>query len=96
MERQTYAIFSLGDRHGTSSSNSSSLSSPSSAVSCDMFNVLLVNISGTGNILGLLEFRRWLIDSGLSRFGLSPALGISRWFPVTSKVMDPGDDSLRH
>lgn len=95
---RTHAIFSLGDLHGTSSSNSSSLSSPSSAISCDMFNVELVNISGTGNMLGLLELRLWFIISGLSKFGFSPVLGISRWLPVTftSNVTEPGDASFRH
>lgn len=96
--KKPYAIFSLGDRHGTSSSSSSSLSSPSSATSCGMFNDELVNMSGTGRMLGLREFRRWLIVSGLSKFGLSPLRGMSRWFPVidTSIVVDPGDDSFRH
>lgn len=97
IQKDPYAIFSLGDLQGTSSSNSSSLSSASSATSCEMFNVEFVNISGTGNILGLLEFLRWLIISGLSKLGLPP-LGISKWFPVidTSNVTEPGDESFRH
>jgi len=48
----THAIFSLGDRHGTSSSSSSSLSSPSSCCSEAMFRFELVNMSGTGKMLG--------------------------------------------
>jgi len=51
----TYAIFSDGDLHGTSSSSSSSLSSPSSPSSFpDMLNEDDVNISGTGSIDGRL------------------------------------------
>lgn len=97
VQKATYAIFSLGDLQGTSSSSSSSLSSPSSATSWEMLRVELVNMSGTGRMLGLLEFLRWLIISGLKRFGLSP-LGMSRWFPVTetSKVTEPGEESFRH
>lgn len=50
----TYAIFSEGARHGTSSSSSSSLSSPSSPSSFpDTLNEDDVNISGTGKIDGL-------------------------------------------
>lgn len=49
----SYAIFSLGDLHGTSSSSSSSLSSPSSSgCGTDMFNDEPVMVSATGNILG--------------------------------------------
>lgn len=97
--KSSYAIFSLGERHGTSSSSSSSLSSPSSATSCDIFKVELVNMSGTGKILGRLELRRWLIISGLSRLGFSPALGMSKWFPVTvtsTVAADPGVGSFKH
>lgn len=51
--RDSYAIFSLGDLHGTSSSSSSSLSSPSSSgCGTDMFNDEPVMVSATGNILG--------------------------------------------
>lgn len=55
-------------------------------------------MSGTGRILGRLELRLWLIISGLSKLGFSPALGISRWFPVmeTSTVADPGVESFKH
>lgn len=97
-EHQTYAIFSLGDRQGTSSSSSSSLSSPSSPASWLMLRVEFVNMSGTGSILGLLEFLRWFITSGLSRLGFSPALGMSRWLPAIdiSIVVEPGEDSFRH
>lgn len=97
VSKKSYAIFSLGDRHGTSSSNSSSLSSPSSAMSWGMFIVELEIISGTGRMLGRREFLRWLIISGLKRFGFSPR-GISRWFPVidTSIVVEPGEDSFKH
>ena len=51
----TYAIFSDGDRHGTSSSISSSLSlsSPSIPSSPEMLNDDDVNMSGTGRIEGL-------------------------------------------
>lgn len=99
--RIAYAIFSLGDLQGTSSSNSSSLSSPSSATSCGIFIDELVNISGTGSMLGRRELRLWFITSGLSKFGLSPPLlrGMSKWLPVipdTSSVTDPGEVSLRH
>ncbi|CAG2061216.1 unnamed protein product [Timema podura] len=48
----TYAIFSLGDLHGTSSSISSSLSLSSSCGSDAMLRELLVNMSGTGRMLG--------------------------------------------
>lgn len=49
----TYAIFSDGARHGTSSSSSSSLSSPSSPSSFpDILNEDDVNMSGTGKIDG--------------------------------------------
>lgn len=94
---KSYAIFSLGDLQGTSSSSSSSLSSPSSCGSVDMFSVELVNISGTGSILGRLLPRRWFNISGLSRLGLSPDRGISKWLPVTevSNVNEPGELSLR-
>lgn len=76
---KSYAIFSLGDLQGTSSSNSSSLSSGSWGILSEE----LVNMSGTGKILGLREFLRWFIISGLSKFGLSPVRGISKWLPVT-------------
>lgn len=50
---KTHAIFSDGDRQGTSSSSSSSLSSPSSQSSLpDALNDDDVNISGTGKIDG--------------------------------------------
>lgn len=54
--KHTYAIFSLGDRQGTSSSISSSDSSPSWSKDSwpGRCKVELVNISGTGKILGLL------------------------------------------
>lgn len=59
----TYAIFSDGERHGTSSSISSSDSSSSSWGVVEMFNVDDVNMSGTGRILGrrlpLLWLRIW-------------------------------------
>lgn len=55
-------------------------------------------MSGTGRMLGRRELRRWLMISGLSRFGLSPPRGMSRWLPVTdtSSVTLPGDASFRH
>lgn len=49
----TYAIFSDGDRQGTSSSSSSSLSSPSSPSSLpDALKEDDVNMSGTGKMDG--------------------------------------------
>lgn len=64
---ETHAIFSDGDLHGTSSSTSSSLSSPSSsALSVEMLSAELVNMSGTGRMLGL----RLPGDSGVQ--GLRP------------------------
>ncbi|KNC21832.1 hypothetical protein FF38_03223 [Lucilia cuprina] len=57
--KQTYAIFSDGERHGTSSSISSSLSSPSSPSSLpDILNEEEVNISGTG--LPVCGNSKWL------------------------------------
>jgi hypothetical protein len=40
----------------------------------------------------------WLRISGLNKFGLSPGLGTSRWFPViaTSGASKVGELSLRH
>lgn len=52
-ESNTYAIFSDGARHGTSSSSSSSLSHCSSSSLPDILNDDDVNISGTGKIDGL-------------------------------------------
>lgn len=51
----TYAIFSDGEHHGSSSSSSSlsSLFSPSKPSSPDILKDDDVNISGTGNIDGL-------------------------------------------
>lgn len=55
IEISTHAIFSEGDRHGSSSSSSlSSLFSPSPPSSPEMLNDDDVNMSGTGRMDGLL------------------------------------------
>lgn len=50
----THVIFSLADRHGTSSSSSSSLSSGSSMGPVEILSEELVTMSGTGKMLGRL------------------------------------------
>jgi len=53
-----------------------------------MFSAELVNMSGTGRILGRRLPLLWFRISGLKRFGLSPPRGTSRWLPV-----QPSDDA---